>query len=278
MITIFNGRTRTLKESGTSSFIQIEHRILKHMGKFTSSEWMVFCALALHADQDGASFPSIPKLVSITGLSAPTIRNAMAGLESKEIDGYKVIGRSPRFVDKRQTSNQYVIFPGYQGESILEGEGKDSYRGEGKEISTPINKNQLEQESIKVKGRKTITLPKDNDPARELYVAFRAWKYPELNPTEFNLTEWKSVYYIFYEMTSKGITPDKVTKACARLLQGWNDKNMITPRSLWKHWSTATTEAPSVSKPSNQRPTSIDHATSAMEIMRSVNNFLDNTV
>ena len=278
MITIFNGRTRTLKESGTSSFIQIEHRILKYMGKFTSSEWMVFCALALHADQDGASFPSIPKLVSITGLSAPTIRNAMTGLESKDIDGYKVIGRSSRFIDKRQTSNQYVIFPGYQGESILEGEGKDSYRGEGKEISTPINKNQLEQESIKVKGRKTITLPKESDSARELFVAFRAWKYPELNPTEFNLTEWKSVYYIFYEMVSKGVTPEQVTQACTRLLQGWNDKNMITPRSLWKHWSTATTEAPSVSKPTNQRPTSIDHATSAMEIMRSVNNFLDNTV
>lgn len=278
MITIFNGRTRTLKESGTSSFIQIEHRILKHMSMFTSSEWMVFCALALHADQDGASFPSIPKLVSITGLSAPTIRNAMTGLESKEIDGYKVIGRSPRFVDKRQTSNQYVIFPGYQGESILEGEGKDSYRGEGKEISTPINKNQLEQEPIKNKRRKTITLPKEDDPARELYVAFRDWKYPELNPTEFNLAEWKSAYYIFYEMVSKGVTAEQVTKACTRLLQGWNDKNMITPRSIWKHWSTATTEAPSVSKPTNQRPTSIDHATSAMEIMRSVNNFLDNTV
>lgn len=278
MITIFNGRTRTLKESGTSSFIQIEHRILKHMSMFTSSEWMVFCALALHADQDGASFPSIPKLVSITGLSAPTIRNAMTGLESKEIDGYKVIGRSPRFVDKRQTSNQYVIFPGYQGESILEGEGKDSYRGEGKEISTPINKNQIEQEPIKNKRRKTITLPKEDDPARELYVAFRTWKYPELNPTEFNLAEWKSAYYIFYEMVSKGVTAEQVTKACTRLLQGWNDKNMITPRSLWKHWSTATTEAPSAPKPINQRPTSIDHATSAMEIMRSVNNFLDNTV
>lgn len=278
MITIFNGRTRTLKESCTSSFIQLEHRILKHMSKFTSSEWMVFCALALHADQEGASFPSIPKLVSITGLSAPTIRNAMTGLESKEIDGYKVIGRSPRFIDKRQTSNQYVIFPGYQGESILEGEGKDSYRGEGKEISTPINKNQLEQEPIKNKRRKTITLPKEDDPARELYVAFRDWKYPELNPTEFNLAEWKSAYYIFYEMTHKGITAEQVTKACTRLLQGWNDKNMITPRSLWKHWSTATTEAPSVLKPINQRPTSIEHATSAMEIMRSVNNFLDNTV
>lgn len=278
MITIFNGRTRTLKESGTSSFIQIEHRILKHMSMFTSSEWMVFCALALHADQDGASFPSIPKLVSITGLSAPTIRNAMTGLESKEIDGYKVIGRSPRFVDKRQTSNQYVIFPGYQGESILDGEGKDSYRGEGKEISTPINKNQLEQEPIKNKRRKTMTLPKEDDPARELYVAFRAWKYPELNPTEFNLAEWKSAYYIFYEMIHKGVTAEQLTQACTRLLQGWNDKNMITPRSLWKHWSTATTEAPSVPKPINQRPTSIDHATSAMEIMRSVNNFLDNTV
>lgn len=281
MITIFNGRTRTLKESGTSSFIQIEHRILKHMSMFTSSEWMVFCALALHADQDGASFPSIPKLVSITGLSAPTIRNAMTGLESKEIDGYKVIGRSPRFVDKRQTSNQYVIFPGYQGKSILEGEGKDSYRGEGKEISTPINKNQLEPEPINInqlqpepvkqpKKRKTTVLPKDDDPARELYQAFRGWKYPSLEPSDFNVTEWKSVYFILYQMVNKAISSETLVNACINLTQKWGNPDMVTINSLWKHWSTATQLSTVTTQLAKRGSTTRDHAAAAEDVMKLV--------
>lgn len=283
MITIFNGRTRTLKESGTSSFIQIEHRILKHMNKFTSSEWMVFCALSLHADQEGVCFPSIPRLMKSTGLSAPTIRAAIAGLETKEIEGCNVISRRMRFQYGRQTSNEYIILPGYQGESILEGEGKDSYRGEGKEIYTPINKNQLEQESINnitsvpevvepkapTKKRSKVSLPKDDDPARELYIAFREWKYPSLQASDFNVTEWKSVYFILYQMVNKGISGETLKNACQNLTNKWGNADMVTINSVWKHWSTATQITTTIGTPL-KKATTRDHATSAVDVMKFV--------
>lgn len=285
MITIFNGRTRTLKESGTSSFIQLEHRILQHMNKFTSSEWMVFCAISLHADQEGVCFPSIPRLMKSTGLSAPTIRAAIAGLETKEIEGCKVVSRRMRFQEGRQTSNEYIILPGYQGESILEGEGKDSYRGEGKEISTPINKNQLEQESINyissvpeavepkapTKKRSKVSLPKDDDPARELYIAFREWKYPSLQASDFNITEWKSVYFILYQMVNKGISGETLVNACQNLTNKWGNADMVTINSVWKHWSTATQLTTTIGTPLKKASTR-DHATSAEDVMKFVRN------
>ena len=283
MITIFNGRTRNLRTSEQSSFVQLEHRILQHMNKFTSSEWMVFCALSLHADQEGACFPSIPRLMKSTGLSAPTIRAAIAGLETKEIEGCNVISRRMRFQDGRQTSNEYIILPGYQGESILEGEGKDSYRGEGKEICTPINKNQLEQESINnitsvpevvepkapTKKRSKVSLPKDDDPARELYIAFREWKYPSLQASDFNVTEWKSVYFILYQMVNKGISGETLKNACQNLTNKWGNADMVTINSVWKHWSTATQVTTTIGTPL-KKATTRDHATSAVDVMKFV--------
>ena len=283
MITIFNGRTRNLRTSEQSSFVQLEHRILQHMNKFTSSEWMVFCALSLHADQEGVCFPSIPRLMKSTGLSAPTIRAAIAGLETKEIEGCNVISRRMRFQDGRQTSNEYIILPGYQGESILEGEGKDSYRGEGKEICTPINKNQLEQESINnitsvpevvepkapTKKRSKVSLPKDDDPARELYIAFREWKYPSLQASDFNVTEWKSVYFILYQMVNKGISGETLKNACQNLTNKWGNADMVTINSVWKHWSTATQVTTTIGTPL-KKATTRDHATSAVDVMKFV--------
>ena len=283
MITIFNGRTRNLRTSEQSSFVQLEHRILQHMNKFTSSEWMVFCALSLHADQEGVCFPSIPRLMKSTGLSAPTIRAAIAGLETKEIEGCNVISRRMRFQDGRQTSNEYIILPGYQGESILDGEGKDSYRGEGKEICTPINKNQLEQESINnitsvpevvepkapTKKRSKVSLPKADDPARELYIAFREWKYPSLQASDFNVTEWKSVYFILYQMVNKGISGETLKNACQNLTNKWGNADMVTINSVWKHWSTATQITTTIGTPL-KKATTRDHATSAVDVMKFV--------
>jgi hypothetical protein len=220
-----------------------------------------------------------------TGLSAPTIRAAIAGLETKEIEGCKVVSRRMRFQEGRQTSNEYIILPGSQGESILEGEGKESYSGEGKEISTPINKNQLEQESINyissvpeavepkapTKKRKTTTLPKDDDPARELYVAFREWKYPSLQASDFNITEWKSVYFILYQMVNKGISGETLVNACQNLTNKWGNADMVTINSVWKHWSTATQLTTTIGTPLKKASTR-DHATSAEDVMKFVRN------
>jgi hypothetical protein len=220
-----------------------------------------------------------------TGLSAPTIRAAIAGLETKEIEGCKVVSRRMRFQEGRQTSNEYIILPGYQGESILEGEGKDSYRGEGKEISTPINKNQLEQESINyissvpeavepkapTKKRSKVSLPKDDDPARELYIAFREWKYPSLQASDFNITEWKSVYFILYQMVNKGISGETLVNACQNLTNKWGNADMVTINSVWKHWSTATQLTTTIGTHLKKASTR-DHATSAEDVMKFVRN------
>jgi hypothetical protein len=217
-----------------------------------------------------------------TGLSAPTIRAAISGLETKEIDNHAIVVRKARFKDGRQTSNEYVILPGYQGERNLEGEGKDSCSGEGKEISTPINKNQLEQDPINnnqlqithseakaPKKRKTVSLPKDDDPARELYVAFRTWKYPSLEPSDFNVTEWKSVYFILYQMVNKSVSPETLVNACNNLAGKWGNPDMVTINSLWKHWSTATQLTTAIGTPI-KKATTRDHAAAAVDVMKFV--------
>ena len=73
-----------------------------------------------------------------------------------------------------------------------------------------------------------VSLPKDDDPARELYIAFREWKYPSLQASDFNVTEWKSVYFILYQMVNKGISGETLKNACQNLTNKWGNADMVT--------------------------------------------------
>jgi hypothetical protein len=282
MVTIFNGRCRTASSSGDTSFIQIEHRILKHLKEFTGNEWLVFTALALHVDDEGRCFPSMARIMHVTGLTAPTVRTVMRTLQEKRIDGGIVLSVTDRFAENmRQTSNEYILFPGIEGVKLLGGEGKDSIGGEGTKVLDSFNKNHNELEPINKKGVRTRgvskKMPSIDDPARAVYCAFRQWKYPQADPQDFNLSEWTSVNYIIRQMVTKGVSPETLVNACVNLSTKWNNTDMVTIHSLWKHWSTATQLDNYGLKTTSKKLTTIDHAQSAVNVMQSVNNLLDNS-
>jgi hypothetical protein len=114
-----------------------------------------------------------------------------------------------------------------------------------------------------------VSLPKDDDPARELYIAFREWKYPSLQASDFNVTEWKSVYFILYQMVNKGISGETLKNACQNLTNKWGNADMFTINSVWKHWSTATQLTTTIGTPL-KKATTRDHATSAVDVMKFV--------
>lgn len=272
MVTIFNGRSRTASTSQDTSFIQVEHKMLKHLKMFTGNEWLVFTALALHIDDEGRCFPSMARIMHVTGLSAPTIRTAMKGLQAKQIEGNSVLTVNERFAEgNRQTSNEFILFPGFGGEKPLEGEGKDSCTGEGVKTLDPFNKNQNEQDSSlqkRTRGR-VLKMPKEDDPARILYEAYRMWLYPDRMASDFTLGEWQGVHHVLRQMCHKGIDADTLMFACNNLLSRWRSKEMVTLNALWKHWSTAITPV-IVDVPRSGKPTTIDTARSAVNIMESI--------
>lgn len=281
MVTIFNGRCRTSSTSNDTSFIQIEHRILKHLKEFSGNEWIVFTALALHVDNEGRCFPSMARIIHITGLTAPTVRTVMRSLQDKRIDGGVVLAVTDRFADNnRQTSNEYILFPGIEGVKVLEGEGKEFESGEGVKILDPINKSNKELEPINKKPLRTRgvskKMPTDDDPARAIYASFRQWKYPLADPQDFNLSEWTSVNFIIRQMHSKGVDSESLIQACDTLVKKWSNKDMVTIHSVWKHWSTATQTDNLGLKTSSKKLTTVEHAQSAMNVMQSINNLLDN--
>lgn len=281
MVTIFNGRCRTVSSSNDTSFIQIEHRILRHLKEFTGNEWLVFTALALHVDNEGRCFPSMARIMHVTGLTSPTVRAVMKSLQEKRIDGGVVLSVTDRFAENnRQTSNEYILFPGIEGVKLLEGEGKDFGSGEGVKTLDPINKSKNELEPINKKPLRTRgvskKMPSDDDPARAIYASFRQWKYPLADPQDFNLSEWTSVNFIIRQMHSKGIDGDALIQACDTLVRKWNNKDMVTIHSLWKHWSTATQTDNLGLKTTSKKLTTVEHAQSAMNVMQSINNLLDN--
>lgn len=277
MISIFNGSMRSLdKNAGQTTYVQFHHAILPYMKAFTSSEWMVFTALAMHMDSNGYCFPSIGAISSITGLSVPTVRRALDGLDSATVNGMKVLAIRYRY-DKtgRQTSNGYMLFP--DADSVKsEGEvDTQTETLEGIKSSTPItlNKSHIEQEPKRTVGRpRTLPkLPLDGDPGRAIYEAYRSVIYPELIPGDFTIGEWTGVRHIVYQMHAKGIDAMTIENAARNLVTKWNGKrDIVTMHALWKHWSAATTGTPVVSQQQRNTKTMQDVASSAIDVFRKV--------
>ena len=162
----------------------------------------------------------------------------------------------------------------------MEGEGKEFESGEGVKILDPINKSNKELEPINKKPLRTRgvskKMPTDDDPARAIYASFRQWKYPLADPQDFNLSEWTSVNFIIRQMYSKGVDGEALIQACDTLVKKWSNKDMVTIHSVWKHWSTATQTDNLGLKTSSKKLTTVEHAQSAMNVMQSINNLLDN--
>ena len=119
-------------------------------------------------------------------------------------------------------------------------------------------------------------MPSADDPARALYASFRQWKYPLADPQDFNLSEWTSVNFIIRQMVAREVTSEILLQACETLVKKWSNKDMVTIHSLWKHWSTATQTDNLGLKTTSKKLSTIDHAQSAVNVMQSLNNLLDN--
>lgn len=64
----------------------------------------VYCALATFADGNGTCFPSRAKIGERAGVSPATVKRMVS-----ELKKFGAIERTPRFVDGRQTSNDYLV-------------------------------------------------------------------------------------------------------------------------------------------------------------------------
>lgn len=214
MITVFNGKSFGLSGASTSGFVQIDRLLVDHLKSFTPSGLAVFMAIIMHVDNDGYCWPSIKRLVECTGLSETTVKSSLRLLETMRINDRRLLEINARTSPNgRTTSNGYKLFP-------------DSIEHDA---------------SVTVKSTAAAKkeLAKEDDPAFELYRAFKQarWGFtPEYPITD---KEWKDQRLTIWAMHKAGVTADDVTERVKVLLGKWcHNQDMITVRSLWKHWDT----------------------------------------
>jgi len=82
-------------------------------------------------------------------------------------------------------------------------------------------------------------LAKEDDPAFILYKQFKVARYklPTLELLNVTDKEWKDVRLTIWQMHKAGVTSDDVYIRTKELLGKWKPE-MVTVRSLWKHWDT----------------------------------------
>ena len=233
MIDVFNGRRRNASGQSSLSYVQISHELKQHLKLFTGSSWVVFTYLSLHADQDGRCWPSISLIAEETGLTDKTIHTAIKHLCTVKIDGKSVLSIEPRYSESgRQTSNLYTVFP--------EGEGVKFTTGEGGKIYHPHYIEEDTERSIPCspqrKPRKQTQLPKDDDPALDLYVTYRMAL--GMDP-EFTVGEWQGVHICLRQMIRHGVTAEDIAMRTRALAKKWGKPHMVTLHALWKHWGSA---------------------------------------
>ena len=113
MISIFNGRSRTLGQSGGAVYAQLSVDFRSHIHLFKGARLHVFLCIALHADQNGWAFPGIEtRIKRETGYNRETIILALNDLCKMIIDGHRVLlAYQPVGPGGAFLPNQYLIFP-----------------------------------------------------------------------------------------------------------------------------------------------------------------------
>jgi pentatricopeptide repeat protein len=126
------------------------------------------------------------------------------------------------------------------------GEGAKSAGEEGAKSDTTIKNIQKEEDISPIvpkKGtkRESIKMPVDDDPAKALFLAYRAVVFTDaMLATHFMLGEWRGAHHVLRSMQAAGVTPEQVSIATNNLVKKWGGrKDMVTLNALWKHWSTA---------------------------------------
>jgi len=245
MIGLFQGSSINKKRL-SKGFVVLHHELLTCLKDFTPSEWMVLTCLALHADETGFSCPSIATIANETGMSSRLVSQCIKSLSTVTTRAYTVLRVDTRHaVNGRQTSNGYVILPdGFS--AATEGEGAEIDRGEGAEIDTPITLKNIHKEEyippvVPQRGtrKKTIKLPSDDDPAKELFIAYRTSFMSQARASLFTIGEWQGVHIVLRQMVHHGVTSDELVARTKCLIGKWQKPHMVTLHALWKHWAIA---------------------------------------
>jgi len=122
MISIFNGQERGLEANGQRVFVRVSVEMRDHLKKLKGARLGVFLCIALHSDESGWSFPSIPTICRLTGYERDAVKNALRDLRKLEINGQRVMLSYQIHGDKGAfSSNQYLLFPSKEEIAKFEG-------------------------------------------------------------------------------------------------------------------------------------------------------------
>jgi hypothetical protein len=115
MISIFNGRERTLGGCTTEIYAQVSVEFRQYLHYLKGPKLSVFLAISLHADARGWAFPSRDLLARETGYNIHTISTALTELCKLTINGQRLLLRHQKSqYDGTFGSNHYLIFPSPQ--------------------------------------------------------------------------------------------------------------------------------------------------------------------
>lgn len=120
----------------------------------------VYCALGTFANSGGSCFPSKAKIAERAGVSQETVKRAL-----RELEQAGAVTRQPRYVDGRQTSNDYYLHrvqPGTGTGSDVTGEGVRGDPAELDQITRPENYPPVGPPAVIVADRRMIV---DRTPA-----------------------------------------------------------------------------------------------------------------
>lgn len=113
-MSIFRGKARGIGQTPEDSvYMKVGVDLRKHLHHFKGARLAIFMAIALHADEEGLSFPSYETLERETGYKSDTIAAALKELCKLEIEGHRVLVKYREKDEKKRYvgGNRYLIFP-----------------------------------------------------------------------------------------------------------------------------------------------------------------------
>jgi hypothetical protein len=163
MISIFNGRKRTLGGSTSEIYAQVSVDFRKYLHYLKGAKLSVFLAISLHTDADGWAWPSRELLAWETGYNVRTISAVLTELCQLTINGQRLLLRyQPTTGDRQFTSNHYLIFP--SPEECARYESTPPFLGD---IRSPCEGNPRAEKPHAEKPRAENLPTKENQPKEE---------------------------------------------------------------------------------------------------------------
>lgn len=115
MISIFNGRERTLGGHFSEIYAQVSVDFRGYLHNFKGARLAVFVCIALHADENGWSRPGRGLIARETGYHQNTVSQAVADLCRMTVKGHRILLRHQEQTgDGTFTTNRYLVFPSQQ--------------------------------------------------------------------------------------------------------------------------------------------------------------------